>query len=161
MLVAGLDRGPRVRWWLAIQVLRMMPWFFEPGVFQASSRLPWRTPLPELEGSQPAHSGIVGKRTRRCAARRAMTPRNALYGALLLLWGCSRLNQTTNETLQLERLTSGLQVSFPCSRTLERTKPNIARLRPDAYRRHPLEVHIPRRLYSPGSRPLVDMVLQR
>lgn len=28
--------------WLAIQVLRMVPWFFEPGAFQASSHV-WNT----------------------------------------------------------------------------------------------------------------------
>lgn len=27
--------------WLAIQVLRMVPWFFEPGAFQASSHVWW------------------------------------------------------------------------------------------------------------------------
>jgi hypothetical protein len=45
--------------------------------------------------------------------REVMTLRNALYAMVLLLCGCSRLSQTKSETLQLGRLTSGLQQVWP------------------------------------------------
>lgn len=111
MLVAGLDRGPRVRWWLAIQVLRMMPWFFEPGVFQASSRLPWRTPLPEF-GRQhcPAASGHKRSVHRTFALKQ--TSRTA---------GCQRLHVLRDFTeYQLVRaLPEPLLASLPTVELLE------------------------------------------